>query len=57
VLDLAGLEFIDSAGLHALLDAQVRAELNGHELVLTRVPAQALRLFSLTGLNTRLSIE
>ena len=56
VLDLAGLEFIDSAGLHALIDAQRRAEMNGHELVFTQVPAHAQRLFRLTGINTRFSI-
>jgi anti-anti-sigma factor len=57
VLDLAGLEFMDSSGLHALIDAQRRAEINGHELVLTHVPAHAQRLFSLIGINGRFTVE
>lgn len=57
VVDLGGLEFIDSTGVHVLIDAQQRAENSGHELVLIHVPAQAQRLFTLTGLAARLSIE
>jgi anti-sigma B factor antagonist len=57
VLDLAGLEFIDSTGIHVLVDAQRRAEINGHQLVLKHVPAQAERLFSLTGIKPRFSID
>ena len=51
VLDLAALDFIDSTGIHVLLHAQGRAESNGHVLVLTNVPANAQRLFGLTGLD------
>jgi anti-anti-sigma factor len=57
VLDLAGLEFIDSTGIHVLIDAHQRAEINGHQLVLTHIPAQAERLFSLTGIKSQLRIE
>ena len=57
VLDLAGLAFIDSAGIHLLINAQHRADRNGHELALTQVPAHAVRLFSITGIGALLSIE
>jgi anti-anti-sigma factor len=57
VLDLAGLAFIDSTGIHTLVSAQHRADTNGHELVLKDVPAHARRLFSITGIDALLSIE
>lgn len=53
VLDLTALEFIDSTGIWLLFRAQERATAAGHTLALTRVPAQAQRLFSLTGVKTR----
>ena len=56
VLDLADLAFIDSTGIHVLIDAQGRADIDGHQLVLTHVPAHARRLFSLTGIDGRFSI-
>lgn len=57
VVDLAGLEFMDSTGIHALMDAHARAKSNGHKLVLTHLPAQVQRLFNLTGIDVRLTIE
>ncbi|MFL5830877.1 MAG: STAS domain-containing protein [Solirubrobacteraceae bacterium] len=57
VLDLAGVDFIDSAGLHILIRAQQRADANGYRLVLTGVPAQARRLFVLTGVTELLTTE
>ncbi len=57
VLDLDALAFLDSTAIHLLFDAQRRAEADGHELVLTRVPAHAQRLFSLTGLSPQLTLE
>ncbi|MBV9312102.1 MAG: STAS domain-containing protein [Solirubrobacterales bacterium] len=56
-LDLADLDFIDCTGIHLLIGAQQRADVNGHQLVLTHVPGHAQRLFSLTGLNAQLNIE
>lgn len=57
VLDLAELGFLDSTGIHLLIDAQQRAETDGHQLVLTRVPPHVERLFTLTGLMPRLTVE
>jgi len=52
VLDLGELEFIDSSGLSCLMRAQQRASANGHTLILKRIPAQAKRLFYLTGFDS-----
>lgn len=57
VLDLAELDFIDSTGIRVLLNAQKRAESNGHLLFITNVPASAERLFTLTGLDAHLAIQ
>jgi anti-anti-sigma factor len=57
VLDLAALGFIDSTGIHLLIRAQRRADANGHQLILTDVPARAKRLFGLTGIAAQFVIE
>jgi anti-sigma B factor antagonist len=57
ILDLAAMDFIDSSGIRVLLHAKERADRNGHSLVLTNVPADAQRLFRLTGLDTHLAIQ
>jgi len=57
VLDLAALDFIDSSGVRLLLQAKERADSNGHLLVLTNLPANAQRLFTLTGLSAHLVIQ
>ena len=49
MLDLRDLTFIDSAGLHAFLQARTRAKANGHRLVFIRARAQTRRIFELTG--------
>ncbi len=40
---------MDSAGVHAIIDANGRARRGGHHLVLVRGPACVHRLFALTG--------
>jgi anti-sigma B factor antagonist len=57
VLNLADLEFLDSTGVGALIQAQARSASSGHRLVVTHVPPTVQRLFELTGLNARLTIE
>jgi anti-sigma B factor antagonist len=57
VIDLSGLEFIDSSGLHILLNANRRFAQNGDELVLRRGPRAVERLFELTQTQQRFSFE
>jgi anti-sigma B factor antagonist len=49
LLDLRGLAFMDSTGLHLLVKAQQRAGEAGHRLALTRGSEQVQRLLDLTG--------
>jgi anti-anti-sigma factor len=48
VIDLAGLAFMDSTGLQALLRARERANNDDHQLSLRRAPHQVQRVFELT---------
>jgi len=57
VLDLGPLTFIDSTGIHLLIHAQERANANGHQLVVTHVTSRVQRVFELTGLKDRLTIQ
>lgn len=53
ILDLAGVEFIDSTGLRELIRAHGRVTAQGRRLAVTcQPPAAAARLISLTGLGT-----
>lgn len=56
VVDLAGVEFIDSTGLSVLVRAQQQASERGVEFGVRNPRAQAHRLLSLTGLEERLTI-
>ncbi|MGC2375253.1 MAG: STAS domain-containing protein [Solirubrobacteraceae bacterium] len=49
VVDLAGLEFIDSSGLRVLLLADARARERGYELVLLAGQEPVRRVFEMTG--------
>jgi anti-sigma B factor antagonist len=57
VLDLAGLQFLDSTGLGVLVGAQKRLTQAGGELVLRSPRAGARRVFELTGLDQIFTIE
>src|SRR5437016_2442656 len=48
VIDLSGLDFMDSTGLRALLQARERAKDDNHELMLRRGPRQVQRVLELT---------
>lgn len=52
VVDLSGLEFMDSTGLHVLLDANERSARNGHRLSLHRGQQPVHRIFELTNATT-----
>lgn len=50
-LDLTGVSFIDSSGLHALLAAQRRARSLGGDLVVTKRSHQVDRLIAIAGVS------
>jgi len=52
VLDMRDLAFMDSSGVHAIVNAGARVRQLGHRLVILRGPPEVDRLFALTG-NTR----
>jgi anti-anti-sigma factor len=56
ILDLRKLQFVDSSGLHALLRVDRRLQETGGSLTIIRGPRPVERLFTLTGLDTRLRI-
>jgi anti-sigma B factor antagonist len=49
VIDLEGVQFIDSTGLRVLLGATRRARAAAHELHLRRAHGQVVRLFEIAG--------
>jgi anti-sigma B factor antagonist len=54
ILDLRGLEFMDSTGLSTVVKAHQRAQEAGQRFGLVRGPQQVQRLLSLTGVAERL---
>jgi anti-anti-sigma factor len=56
IVDLGGVEFIDSTGLSVLVRAQQQASERSITLGVVNPPPQATRLLSLTGLAERLTL-
>jgi anti-anti-sigma factor len=56
LVDLRGLEFMDSTGLRTLVGADARAREDGRRLAIVRGPEQVDRIFTVTRLNERLEI-
>ena len=56
VLDLRELAFMDSCGVHVILDAAARASADQGRLVLVRGPAQVDRVLELTTASNNLDI-
>ncbi len=56
IVDLRGLEFMDSAGLHVLIQAHQRLHDAGRRLALVRAGPHVQRLFDLTGVSESLTI-
>src|SRR5919202_6255247 len=56
ILDLRGLEFMDSTGLRTILAADARARETGRRLVIVRGSAAVDRLFTVTHLDERIGI-
>ncbi|MGZ4104703.1 MAG: STAS domain-containing protein [Actinomycetota bacterium] len=54
VLDLSGLEFMDSSGLRLVLSADKRARESGRELLIVPGPEQVRRVFQVTRVDKRL---
>lgn len=57
LIDLGGLEFMDSTGLAVMVGALRSARENGHGLALRPGPTQVQRLFELTGVLDRFAFE
>jgi anti-sigma B factor antagonist len=55
LLDLSGVEFLDSTGLRLLVSADLRAKQEGWRLLLRRGPAHVHRVFEITLLEERLT--
>jgi anti-sigma B factor antagonist len=49
VLDMRDLAFMDSCGVHAIVNAGARVRQLGHRLVILRGPPEVDRVFALTG--------
>ena len=56
VLDLRGLEFVDSTGLRAILAQEERSVELGQTFALVRGPEQVQRLMHMTGVDEHLKI-
>jgi anti-sigma B factor antagonist len=56
VVDLRGLEFMDSTGLHILYQAQQDAQRSGRRFAVVRGGDQVQRLLNLTGVGETLTI-
>jgi anti-sigma B factor antagonist len=54
VLDLRGLEFLDSSGLRLVVLADMRARETGRRFVLVRGPETVHRVFEITRMSERL---
>jgi anti-sigma B factor antagonist len=49
ILDLSGLDFIDSTGIRLIVMADERSAVNGRRLQLRRGPSHIQRVFEITG--------
>jgi anti-sigma B factor antagonist len=56
VLDLRELTFMDSSGVHVIVEASLRANASGRGLVLVRGPARVDHVFELTQTSDSLEI-
>jgi anti-sigma B factor antagonist len=56
VLDLRGLDFMDSTGLRIVVSANARAEASGRRFVVVRGPEPVHRIFRITRLEERLDM-
>lgn len=57
LVDLAGLQFMDSTGIRLLISADARARADGARLRLTRPPAQVFRVLCIAGIDELLPFD
>jgi anti-sigma B factor antagonist len=57
VVDLAGVDFIDSSGVSLLVEAKQRADAAGKELVLRQPTPRVMRVLEVTGLVDLFVVE
>jgi anti-sigma B factor antagonist len=55
-IDLSRVDFVDSSGLRALIEAHQRFEANGGSLTLVRPSAVVARLFDISGVGDYLNV-
>jgi anti-sigma B factor antagonist len=56
VLDLRELTFLDTAGVHAIVDAGFDARCDGRRLFLVGAPARVQRVFGLTATSHQVNV-
>ena len=56
VIDVAGLDFVDTAGVVALIDLQREARRAGGSLRLTKLPRRLRRLLQIAGMKHKFTI-
>ncbi len=56
VLDLSGIDFMDSSGLGLVMGRYARMQEQGGELVVLNPTERAMRIFVLSGLDKRITI-
>ncbi len=56
VIDLRGLDFMDSTGLRVIVSADKRAKRSGKRAVIVQGPTAVRRVFEITRLDERLDI-
>jgi anti-sigma B factor antagonist len=56
-IDLSGVDFVDSSGLRALIEAHQRFEASGGSLTLVRPSAVVARLFDISGVGDYLNVS
>jgi anti-sigma B factor antagonist len=56
VVDVGGIDFIDSSGLRLIVEAHQRAEGADRRLVMRRPSASVTRLFEISGLTGHLTV-
>lgn len=57
LIDLDGVEFMDSTGVKSILHAMHSADAKGHRLTITRGSSQVQRLLEITGVLDHVTLE